>query len=301
MNYANEPGGARSARRQRSPGVQDVLRDWEFDATDRLRLHPRTIEQTRTAMQALAAHANESDIRRITPLKVLDWLTAQPSPRTAMHRRSLVGYVFRHAMLLGHLQQNPAAMVPLPRSAPGRGADYLTKEEAESVIRVALADSGDGRKTGFERARFYLFLWATALRYSEARAQEWCDIDWSAGTMRVTKDKARRCDTISLPPWFTEQLRHYPRADHHLIFERTPSHHMLERDYRVAGVKGKGGWHRWRKGAISYVASCEIPLWEIQRFSRHRSVAILVRNYIRCETRQLARAQGLMSIRAAAG
>lgn len=288
--------GAGSARPQRSTRVQDVLREWEHDATHRMEYAPRTVRQAMSAMLHLAKSAGEDDIRELTTAHVLEWLMLQKSPRTAMHQRTMLSMVFRYARMKGIVATCPSELVLLPRSSPGRGADRITLQEAAAVIHAAERDVGDRRKTGAERARFYLFLWATGLRFGDARRQCWEDIDWTTGFMRITKNKGRRNDGIQLAKWFIPILREYPRGGD-LIFTRAPSPKSLAKDYRAAGVTGKGLFHRWRKGPITLLAELGVPIYEIQRFSRHRSLNVLANSYIQTDCRQLQAAQRFMEIR----
>lgn len=299
MTNISDPAGAWKARPQRSTRVQDVLSEWEVDASQRLKLVPRTIAQTRGVFLSLAQSAGEDDISLLTVDHALAWLTMQPSIRTAMHRRSLAGYVFKYAKMRGLVQRNPLECITLPRSSPGKGADYLTKEQACRVIDVARNDRRDNRATGPARSRFYLFLWGTAFRYGEARAQLWSDVDWINGTIRVTRDKAGRNDTVRVADWLLAEMAKWPRVGDR-VFHVAPSHHMLARDFAAAGVRGRGLWHRWRKGSISYVAGLGVPIYEVMRFSRHADVRVLTKIYVFSEYRQLYAAQSLMRLDAEA-
>lgn len=275
--------------------MQEALDAWEFDARMRLCLHPRTIQQVRTLVAGLACLSGKSDLAAITTDDALAWLAGQPSARTALHRRSTAGLVFRYLMMRGLIERNPLAAVTLPRVPPGRGADPISIEEAQRVIELARADNRDRRSSGPERARLYWFLWGTALRIGEARVQRWDDLDLRQGVLRVTRAKNRQENNLLLPDWFLQELATWQRVGA-LMFPRIPCHSMLRRDYVRAGVEGKGLWHRWRKGAITHMARTGVSVPVLARFSRHRNISVLVNNYVTVESAELRRAQGLMAI-----
>jgi len=227
----------------------------------------------------------------------LAWLMLQPSPQTARTRRSVAGAVYRFLIMRGVLRSNPLAGVTMPRVPAGKGADILTHREVQQLIRIANADNRDGRSSGPARARFYLFLWGTALRISEARAQRWDDIDWRTGVMRLTKSKMRREDLVVLPTWLIEELKRWPRRGScALVLEAVPSHKAVQRDFERAGITGKGIYHRFRKGAISHMARSGVPLHVLAKFSRHRNVNVLMNSYVTVDAAELRMAQRLMAM-----
>lgn len=294
----SEPGSAWIERPVRSTKVQDALEAWEHDALHRLRWCPSTVKQCRKYITALAGIAGKTDLADITVDDALAWLLRQPSPQTARTRRSVAGSVFRYLIMRGMLKQNPLAQVTMPRVQAGKGSDVLTHSEVLDVLKVAMSDDRDGRSSGQARARFYLFLWATALRIGEAKVQEWDDIDWRTGTMRVTKSKMRREDTVVLPNWIFHDMKRWPRRGTCTrVIESVPSHKTVQRDFQRAGVTGKGIYHRFRKGAISHMARSGVPLHVLAKFSRHRNLNVLMNSYVTVDTAELRQAQRVTEIR----
>ena len=291
----HDPGRAGSARGTRSTRVQDVLDEWERDATGRLGLHRQTIGHARSAVQELAASVGTDDLAEITADDAIAWLTLQPSAKTALNKRGCSRAVFRWMLLHRRIDASPLEHIALRRAPVGRGADPLSPEEVRRVISAAERDGRDRRSTGLNRARFYLFLWGTALRFSEARDQEWADIRWLESSMRVTRDKARRGDIIPIPAWLLREMERWPR-DGPRLFARIPSHHSLERDMERARVHGRGDWHRFRKGAITTYARGGVPLHLLAKLSRHRNISVLANCYITAEWSQLTDAQRLTAI-----
>lgn len=289
--------GAWIERPIRSTKVQDALAAWELDATHRLRWNPYTVRQCRKHITQLAASAGKDDLADITVDDALAWLMIQPSPQTARTRRSVAGAVYRFLIMRGVVKQNPLAAVTMPRVPAGKGADILTFKEVQKVLEVARRDCRDGRSSGPARARFYLFLWGTALRIGEARVQRWDDIDWRTGVMRLTKSKMRREDNVVLPAWLIEELKKWPRRGTcDLVLEAIPSHQAVQRDFERAGITGKGIYHRFRKGAISHMAKSGVPLHVLAKFSRHRNVNVLMNSYVTVDAAELRMAQRLMAI-----
>lgn len=290
-------GGAWIARPIRSTEVQDVLNAWESDATHRLQWNRYTVRQCRKYITDLAILAGKDDLADITVDDALLWLNLQPSPQTARTRRSVAGGVFRYLIMRGLITVNPLAAVTLPRVAAGRGADILTFPEVQTIIRMSKTDNRDGRSSGDSRARFYLFLWATALRIGEAKVQLWSDIDWRTGVMRLTKSKMRREDLVVLPNWLIAEMQKWPRRGlNDLVLESIPSHQAVRRDFQRAGITGRGIYHRFRKGAISHMARSGVPLHILAKFSRHRNVNVLMNSYITVDASELRMAQRLMAI-----
>lgn len=278
----------------RSTRAQEVLCEWRDDAERRLRLSDDHIEHCLAAVWELCHSARTEDLADITTDHALAWLAIQPSAKTACNKRCAANTVFRYAVLRQALPRNPLHGVTLPRPRCGRGADSMTPEEVARVISVARR-GGDKRSTGEERARFYLFLWATALRVSEASDQLWRDIHWRESAMRVSRDKSKRSDVIPLPAWLLVEMQRWPREGD-CIFQRIPSHHTLVRDFDAAKVHGRGNWHRFRKGAITHLANSGVPIPVLARLSRHRNISVLVNSYITTEWSQLTAAQSLMAI-----
>lgn len=290
-----DQASAWNARPTRSTRVQDALEAWETDARFRLCLSPRTVDYACKLIRDLAEKSGKSDLADITTDDALTWLHDQPSVRTAMHRRSTAGCVYRYLVMRGLIRKNPLADITLPRVSPGRGADPITIEEATRIIRIAKGDNEDGRSSGTERARFYLFLWATAFRFSEACDQLWRDVDWRNGIISVTRSKMRRQDFLVLPEWFVPQLESWPRQSER-IFLRVPSHVTMRQDFKRAGVSGSGGYHRWRKGTITHLAKAGTPIATLAKYSRHRNISTLVNSYVTVESSELRRAQRLTEI-----
>jgi integrase len=278
----------------RSTRATDVLRGWEHDAVRRLERHPRTVSHVLRAIEELTRSAGTDDLAEITTDHVLTWLTVQPSAKTACNKRTCASSVFRYMQMRGLLASNPVSSVVLPRPRAGRGADPITHAEFQRLVSVAERDNGDRRATGPARARFYRFLWVTALRLGEGKAQAWADVLWNQGALRVTHDKSRRGDIIPVPEWLLKDMREWPRGGAR-IFAATPSHHSLRRDFEAAGINGKGGWHRFRKGAITHLAAGGVPVHVLAKLSRHRNISVLVNSYITVEWAQLSAAQRLMA------
>ncbi len=111
---------------------------------------------------------------------------------TAMHRNGLSSrtMIYVHAVLHMALKQavkwrllpdNPAASVDLPRRSR-RQMSVLTLDQAR-----LLAKACEGEPYG----TLFLLALTTGMRPSEYLALEWKDIDWTTGTVRITKTLER--------------------------------------------------------------------------------------------------------------
>ncbi len=287
---------ARIARAARSTRVHDVLDAWELDARCRLGWHPQTISHCRAAILQLAAGARTTNLAAITVDDVLAWMARQPSSKTMANKRCSASAVFSYAAMRGLISENPIGHIKWRPPAPSRPIGRpLTKDQVTAIVAAARSGARDRRSTGENRARIYLFLWATALRTGETSRQLWRDVDLSERTLRVTAGKVDRGDVIGLPDWLIAEMMRWPR-DGARVFPTFMSRKSVLKDFTAAGITGPGKLHRFRSGAATYLRKCGLDLIDIAKLTRHADLNTLRKSYIEFDNPQLAEAQRLMAI-----
>jgi integrase/recombinase XerD len=146
-----------------------------FLAVSAARLAPRTVEAYRRDLTALTAWLKHSpaEATREELERYLAELRAQGLAASTIARRlAAVRALFRHQMLIGAAQDNPAAEVALPRRAR-RLPRTLSPGEAERLVEAA---SGTTPRALRDRALVEL-LYGAGLRVSEAVGLERGGVD----------------------------------------------------------------------------------------------------------------------------
>jgi integrase/recombinase XerD len=154
-----------------------------FLAVAAARLAARTIESYRRDLRAFSdwlgssvAAATTGDLERYLADLRADGLAATTIARRAAALRSF----FRHQVLVGARDDNPAAELPLPRRAR-RLPRTLSPGEAERLIEAA---KGTSPRALRDRALVEL-LYGAGLRVSEAVGLEWNGVDLDGRLVRA--------------------------------------------------------------------------------------------------------------------
>jgi integrase len=160
----------------------------------------RRLKSTRDPERYLAMAGDEWDARPLAEISVRDVETlrnrlAAKGSTQANRWLANVRAAFSHALRLGHVEKNPAALV---RLLPENDPRTRTLAEAEEKrLREALAMWPDK----FERAAFTLLL-DTGARLSEVLRARWEDFDLDekthAGTWRIPSPKAGRPQAVPI-------------------------------------------------------------------------------------------------------
>lgn len=269
----------------------ETLSEWA-DELERLGRTPAHRRKSVRAVGELLEFACVEDPAEIRPRTVAKWLASRRwSAKTQRNKLSAVSAWGGFLEFL-EVGRNPARGVRTPRPVSGTGADTLTLEEIRRLLDVARRRerTPDGRRTRFGplASTVYLFAVSTGLRRSEIAAQRWRDIDLGACVLQVSADKSRRRDSIPLPAETVSLLRAWSEwSSGELVFPEVPSDHTLRRDLEAAGISGSGGWHRFRKAAITLRAQRWGDYRELVRFARHRDASTTLRSYDRIRTEEL--------------
>ena len=155
--------------RTRVPEVEGFL------AVAAARLAPRTVEAYRRDLDALGAwlkHSPATATREELERYLADLRAEGLAPSTIARRVASVRALFRHELLLGSREDNPAAEIGLPRGAR-RLPRTLSPGEAERLVDAA---AGTTPRALRDRALVEL-LYGAGLRVSEAVGLERAGVD----------------------------------------------------------------------------------------------------------------------------
>jgi integrase/recombinase XerD len=170
------------------------------------RRSPRTVDAYRRDLGALAAFA-DGRVDDVSPEELERWLARMRAdglaPSTLARRAAAVRAYFRHQVLIGAREDNPAAQVALPRR-PRRVPRTLSPGEAERLIDAA---AGVTPRALRDRALVEL-LYGAGLRVSEALELSRASVDLDARLVRVVgKGDKERIVPLGRPA--AEAVRRY--------------------------------------------------------------------------------------------
>jgi len=289
------------------------LDKWRTDQLDRLGYSPMEVNK---AHRALTRIFDETKIRTIDQLKrrpLLAWLAKYVreqeakgfagARKTALNHSSRLASFGEFLKLSEVVDHNPIDGVKMPRARRRKGAAPFTAEDVSKLILAAEhceATMRQAQQFGPLRSTFYAFLATTGLRYSEAKAQLWSDIDLADATMRVSHDKAKRNDTIPLTRECVAALKLWrPWSRGERLFPQVPSHHSLIDDMQRAGIAGlasgkRGQWHRFRKCAVQVRRQAGANIAVLTKLARHADPAMTIGKYDEAEMSEMRAVAELM-------
>lgn len=273
---------------------------WVQDSILRLARDGYSMAKQSRIVSRFIRETGTDSLEAIRPRCVTEWLTRLglegSSSQTRANALSAIRSFTRWASETERMSSNPIERVRIARrERQGSGAVAFTAAEVSRLIEVARRDMDSDNlrlsKGAESRMVLYITLATTGLRIGEARVQLWSDIDLERATLTVTRDKARRRDTIPLCEESLDALRWWrPRSDGLRVFEAVPTHRTLERDLERCGIANlPGQWHRFRKAAITLRAEAGVPIWDLTRLARHVDPRTTLR-YVSARDEALARA-----------
>jgi len=172
--------------------------------------------------------------------------------------------------------------------------ERLDEQRDRRRPRRALTDAEIGRllvvADRHGRRPFYLLAALTGLRRSELASLTWGDVDLDAGTLTVSRGKARRVDVLPLHPQIAEELRAIePELAHpkRRVFDSIPSNARRRKDYEeaeIAHIDDSGrvaDLHSLRSSLATALARQGAVPQVIQRLMRHASFATTAAHYTR--------------------
>jgi integrase len=181
---------------------------------------------------------------------------------TANHYLKFLKAVFNRAIRQGRLTYNPVKAVKLYRENNARSRCLSSEEETH--LLEALPD----------RLRpFVTLALHTGMRRGELRALKWADVDFSTGTIRVTRDKAGDGRWVTINSAAREALLSVKREQKILspwVFCSPEGKflHNFERDWRPALLSAKipdFRFHDCRHTFASRLAMMGVDLYTVQR------------------------------------
>ncbi len=247
-----------------------------------------TVEEKRSALRShlLAAfgHLRLHEIStNIVDAQVAVWMRSGMSVKRANNLLTILRRSLRCAVEWGLLQRVPVIrhhryFPPVPK--------FLTKDESRRLL--------DTMEPGFWRT-FILFLLGTGVRFGEAAALQWEDLDLDSvrpsvtirravafGVVAETKTRASR-RRIALIPEVVTALRvlRYRRPDSDWVFTSSSgafyrpstSARVLKRACLMAGVPVVS-WHKLRHSCATQLLSCGVPLQAIKELLGHTSLEV---------------------------
>jgi integrase len=125
-----------------------------------------------------------------TPLvdKVIAAIKADVSAATAKSCRSVISGVMGLAVRYGAITANPVREVERIESRPKREPRALTMEERVALLTQLQEDEKARRR---DLPDLVFFMLATGVRIGEALAAVWSEVDFEAGTVRITSTLVR--------------------------------------------------------------------------------------------------------------
>lgn len=166
--------------------VASFLNDW-LNNVARTRLKERTFEDYGgiIARYIVEAPLGRSRLDTVTPLSIQafygELMARGLSARTVRNCHTVIRQALRQAVRWRLLAHNPALDVDLPKARP-KELCCLGPDEAIRFLAAAAED---------RYFFFWTFMLATGVRFGEAAAVRWEDVDWSAATVAIVRSLFR--------------------------------------------------------------------------------------------------------------
>jgi integrase len=210
------------------------------------------------------------------------------SPKTIQNHLNFLNGIFVFAMKREWATANPVLLVDRPRAprSAHRRLRFLSSEELAAVVRAVPDDD-----LGAVERPLYLTAAMTGLRQGELLGLRWCDVDWSAGRVRVAESytrgafdspKSHRGRSVPMSDVLGGELeRHFQRTrwrgERDLVFAHPLTGNVLDasklrkrfrRAVAAAGVEDLT-FHELRHTFGTRMAAAGAPLRSIQAWMGH--------------------------------
>ena len=233
----------------------------------------------------------------LTPNVLVDyknWLAAKVDTRVATKNLylSAVRTIFRRAFELGFMKQDLSKSVKSFRIGQAHKRSPIADEEVRKVF-AHLNEKGDLRLLAI-----FNLLFRQGLRQAEIVRLTVEDVDYVAGTLRVLGKGRDDSELIPMHPRTAASLTNWTEKANlrsGFLFpsrKATGSHLTVNMLYRlIMDVHREVGVttnpHGWRKVFTSTLIDSGMNLLSVQRFTRHKSMAMLQVYYDRNEVKRL--------------
>lgn len=247
------------------------------------------------------------ELSKITPLMVQKWqqtLIDEGYKSTYVNfLRIHLNNMFKKALSLNIVSSNPVERVPSLKEEY-KEVDFWTEDELETILNSISKE--DKTPQNLLAITLLLFLFYTGLRFGEANALQWSDIDLESGSVSITKDLlyknkenwsfdqlknrySRR--TVFLDNECLMALKEWNEAQKSMINEQTfvfscdglPIHNMflsniIKRHCEKTGVK-KIKVHALRHSHASYLIKLNINVLAIAKRLGHKDANEVFKTY----------------------
>ncbi len=221
------------------------------------RRKPTTYKFYRDIAKHLKAYFKDRPLHLIQPEDIEAYVRFKTkegklSPKTIGYRITVLRMIFKRAIILKHLKENPAQYVEKPR-CEHKEMDYLKPDEVKLFLE------------NVDKRYYPLFLTAimTGLRQGELLALRWGDINWATNQIHVRRsvslgkiDKPKSKHSIravSMPPMLISALKKHklscPVSEDELVFPNGAGKLMDARDlvnYQFLPALRRAGLRRLR-------------------------------------------------------
>lgn len=226
----------------------------------------------------------------------IDKLAMDVSGTTANRTKSLLSAIFRMAVELGHIKENPARGIA-KRKENGPRTRYMNDQEVARFLPVLLDEVGKGNMS----AQVIYTLFLSGLRRSEVMAMRWENLDLDdRGTLFIPCPKNGQPRTVplnSLAIGILKDIR-VARGDHGAYVFPAPSAsgHVTDIRKTLATLKKRAEIHQnltthdLRRGFSSMLANCGEDLRTIGDLIGHKDIKTTQRVYAHLASNTLRRA-----------
>lgn len=290
-----------------STKLKDFYVEYKKWMSSQVRVH--TMEQHFPGIEKnIIAPLGEYKLEQLTPMMIQQW---QQSMVDAGFKKSYINFLYKYfvkildrAVILNVIPNNPASKIGNLKKEHIE-VDFWTEEELFKVLATFDRDSTPTQALGYIMIKFLFY---TGLRFGEAHALQWRDIDFDNCTVFITKDLYYKSkenwkfdelktafskrlialdnDTCeSLIEWKMYQNRIFPVKDDSFVFsyDGLPIHKVFLNERitthaEKASIK-KIRPHALRHSHASFLISLNINILAIAKRLGHKDANEVLRTY----------------------
>ncbi len=228
--------------------VGPFLEDWLTVVLPSTNIRPSTVANyalvVRKHLVPALGHFWLDKLRPEDVQKFLNEKAASLSPRSVQNLRTLIGASLQHAQKWGYVTRNVARLTNPPR-LERKEVVPLSPEAARRLLSACKTD---------RLYALYAVALAIGLRKGEVSALRWADIDFGAGTLRVTGTLKRMTGhgLVRDEPKTSRSRRTVPLPA--VCLEALRSHRLAQADERLAQAE------RWQDSGYIFTTASGTPI-----------------------------------------
>lgn len=275
----------------RGVSVDDALTGWRDEMGAR-GCRPGSIDRMVSIVERVQECSAWSTVHHVNYTSAVAFLAARrravppwsgPTYDQAVSTLRTFGEFLRRS---GHLPANPLMDLQSCGEKGEDGSRALTPDEARAIISASIDRHLRSRRASGCAPLFWLMMMYTGLRYAEACAVRWKDVDLGTGTLctdpKWQGNKSRRRDRIPIHAALADLLKGHldaakPGSDApgSPIFPKAPTRHTWHLEREAAGIAKRDGrnrpvtTHSCRKSFCTWLDSQSIPRGLVSRLARH--------------------------------